>query len=264
MGSHQQSQTTQEHLIDLHCHMLPNLDDGCNLADSLAIAKKAVFEENIGHVVVTPKHLYPSSVNHPRDVETAVAQLRSALKKAEIPLKVYAGQEVLVTPQLGDNLDDLLGLDSSINYLLVDFPKDEVPDYVTGTFESLASHEVIPVIAHPELNHSFYRHPELLYQFILNGALAQLNASSLIGLAGRKIQRFAEALVTHGLVHIIASDIHASEKNLFNMRAAYFALDDLHYGFGPQFYQNSRQIINGLPINHEIELQFLKKSFWGY
>lgn len=264
MESHQQSQNAQEHLIDLHCHILPDLDDGCSLTDSLAIAKKAVFEENIGHIVATPKHFYPNFMNRAHDVAAAVVQLRSALKKAEIPLKVYAGQEVLITPQLGDNLNDLLGLDSGINYLLVDFPKDKVPDYVAGVFEDLFYHKVIPIIAHPELNHSFYRHPELLYQFILNGALAQLNTSSLIGLAGRKIQRFAEALVTHGLVHIIASDMHVSQKNDFNMRAAYFALDDLHYGFGPQFYQNSRQIINGLPINHEIELQSLQKSFWGY
>lgn len=244
--------TRKNSLVDLHCHILPGIDDGSkSLADSLTLARAAV-SEGIGYIVATPHHLDRHFVNHSADVRRAVADFQQALDQAQIPLTIFPGQEVHLNGDLAKRLPDLIGLDANMNYLLVEFPHEEVPQYAEELFFELSCQNITPIIAHPERNARIIKEPSLLYEFINNGALAQLTATSLVGGFGRKTKKFSEELITHGLVQIVASDAHMLKNRKFALREAYFALDDLDRSYGPIFYQNSRHIINGEPLNHPI------------
>ena len=101
-------------LIDLHCHLLPGIDDGSpDMATSLKLADDAV-NDGVSHAVVTPHHLNGRYVNHKADVIKATDEFQKALKEANIPLTVFAGQEVRVSGRVipAYDEDDLLFCDA--------------------------------------------------------------------------------------------------------------------------------------------------------
>lgn len=247
-------------LIDLHCHILPELDDGSkSVEESLKLAREAVAD-GIGYILATPHHLDRHYINHARDVQQAVDEFQDILNEQQIPLTIFAGQEVHLNGDLDERLDDLLGIDSALNYLLIEFPHGEVPEYATDLFFRLSLQGITPVIAHPERNAQIQKQPELLYQFIADGALGQLTSTSLIGTFGRKVQRFSEDLIEHGMVHVLSSDAHALPNREFKLREAFLELDRLDRNYGPQFYENAKHLLNGEPIDHRIDLTPIEKK----
>lgn len=247
-------------LIDLHCHILPELDDGSkSIEESLKLAHEAVAD-GIGYILATPHHLDRHYINHARDVQIAVDEFQGVLDEQQIPLTIFPGQEVHLNGDLAERLDDLLGIDSAMNYLLVEFPHEQVPEYATDLFFQLSLQGITPVIAHPERNAQIQKQPELLYQFIADGALGQLTSTSLIGTFGKKVQRFSEELIENGMVHVLSSDAHALPNREFKLREAFQALDRLDRSYGPQFYENAKHLLNGEPIEHRIELMPIEKK----
>ena len=144
--------------------------------------------------------------------------------------------------------------------MLVEFPHGEVPEYATDLFFRLSLQGITPVIAHPERNAQIQKQPELLYQFIADGALGQLTSTSLIGTFGKKVQRFSEDLIEHGMVHVLSSDAHALPNREFKLREAFLELDRLDRSYGPQFYENAKHLLNGEAIDHRIELTPIEKK----
>lgn len=249
-------------LVDLHCHILPGIDDGSpNLATSLELARSAV-SEGIGYILATPHHLDRQYVNHRAAVEQAVVNFQRELDLAKIPLTIFPGQEVHLNGDLLERLPDLLGLDESMHYMLVEFPHQEVPTYARELFFQLNCQDIIPVIAHPERNAQILKHPEILYDLETQGALAQLTATSLVGGFGKKLRKFSIELIKHGLVQVVASDAHALKNRKFALREAYLALDEINRDFGPIFFDNSKRLLNGEFMERQIPLQPISKSGW--
>ncbi len=108
-------------LIDLHCHLLPGLDDGSpSMETSLKLAQEAVAD-GVSHCLLTPHHLNGHYVNHKQDVIRATVAFQEALEEAQIPLTVFPGQEVRVSDRVLPALeaDDLLYVDEEGRYLLL-------------------------------------------------------------------------------------------------------------------------------------------------
>nr|WP_261805624.1 CpsB/CapC family capsule biosynthesis tyrosine phosphatase [Lapidilactobacillus luobeiensis] len=249
-------------LVDLHCHILPGIDDGSpDLATSLELAQTAV-REGIGYILATPHHLDRQYINHRADVEQAVTKFQHELDQAQIPLTIFAGQEVHLNGDLAKRLPDLLGIDENMHYMLVEFPHQEVPTYTKELFFQLNCQDIIPVIAHPERNAQILKQPEILYELETEGALAQLTATSLVGGFGKKLRKFSIDLVKHGLVQVVASDAHALKNRKFALREAYLALDEIDRDFGPIFFENSKHLLNGEILNQQISLQPIRKHSW--
>ena len=197
-------------MIDLHCHILPGLDDGAKTLDEALGMAGIAAEDGIETMVATP-HLFRGE--NPRDfgaVEEKRQELREALAARQIKLEVAPGAEVHIC----HNLVEELRMNRSrlvVNegrYMFVEFPPDHIYRGAQRLFFELMSAGVTPVIAHPERNSVFGRHPELLYDLVAQGALVQSNSGSLTGIhgsqAGGRVLRFMEL----NLVHFIASDGH--------------------------------------------------------
>ncbi|MGX6980265.1 tyrosine-protein phosphatase [Vagococcus elongatus] len=235
-------------MIDAHCHILPGRDDGVQTMDeALEMAQKAVAS-GITHILCTPHHNNGYFNNKSSDVIVAVAQLQEQLTAAEIPLILFEGQEV----RLSDDLmalyhqGQLLGTDLEDRYMLVELPSDDIPDYTFGVFQELLEGGITPVIVHPERHDFFVSDPNQLVPFLRMGVLTQMTAPSYTGQFGKTIEKTAELMLEHGMIHMLASDAHNITTRPFLLREAYEKLEE---NFGVEkvnkFERTAKAVING-------------------
>lgn len=140
-------------MIDMHNHVLSNLDDGPN-TDELAVELiEQAISEGITGIVATPHHLHPNFSNNINAIKSKVFDLQTILKQKELDIDLYYGQEIRITDQILTEIDEnkITGINGS-NYLLIEFPSNEVPVYTNKLFYELQTMGYIPIIAHPERN----------------------------------------------------------------------------------------------------------------
>ena len=252
-------------MIDIHCHILPGVDDGAqSLSDSLNMARKAV-EQGIHKIVATPHHLTSSYENPKRSIIDRVNQLNEALRKEKIDLEVLPGQEVRIHGEMveGYEAGDILPVNHT-PYVLVEFPSNHVPRYTERLFYDLQVNGLIPVIVHPERNQEIIEHPELLYQLVKKGAMTQITAASVCGDFGKKIKNFSLQLVDANLTHFIATDAHNTTNRTFKMREAY-GIIERKYGNELLYYfeENAALLIEGLTVYKEDPERIKKKKIFN-
>ena len=235
-------------LVDIHCHILPGIDDGSkDWGTSLKLAQDAVAD-GITHAVCTPHTLNGRYLNHKEDVIKLTEEYQQRLDAAGIPLTVFPGHEVRLSgglPQALDD-DDILFLDEDNTYMLLEFPSNAVPHYAKNMVYELTSRGIVPIVVHPERNNEILDNPELLQTFIEMGCLVQVTASSYTGIFGKKIEDCSRAFIKAGQCAFFASDAHDLPRREYQMKAA---LDKLAKEFGEskreEFINNARAVVNG-------------------
>lgn len=191
-------------MIDIHCHILPGIDDGsADMASSLEMAKMAA-RDGIRTIIATP-HL--GSVEYPKQklLET-LAHLNTELKNQQIPITVLFGAEVQshIALQVMDNFC-LAGS----SFMLVEFPHTYLPADVENLIYDLVTNKITPIIAHPERNSQVAREPWLLTSLIELGAKIQLTAESITGEQGITARQCSDYLLQNKQVHYIGTDSHS-------------------------------------------------------
>ncbi|HCI79618.1 MAG TPA: tyrosine protein phosphatase [Ktedonobacter sp.] len=200
-------------MIDIHLHILPGVDDGpATLQESLVLAQ-ALVQEGVQVVVATPH----SNDEYPRlpatEIRTRVNQLQHVLMQQGLPLHVFAGNEVLIRAGLVDEIR--AGRVATLNggrYLLLELWNTMWLPETEQVIFGLLSQGIVPIIAHPERYTTIQKDPSRLIALIRQGALAQLTASSVLGLHGSTVKRTAETLLKQGLIHFLASDAHGMHR----------------------------------------------------
>ena len=251
-------------MIDLHCHILPGVDDGADtLEDSLAMAEKAI-SQGITHILCTPHHRNGRYENGKESVIHSVALLQEELDRHNLDLTLLEGQEVRITGELLADLeaDNLLFTDLDDTYLLIEFPTMDVPAYTEQIFFELRALGKVPVIVHPERNAKLRENPDLLMPFLEMGCLAQLTAPSIVGVFGKSIQKMAKEMVERNLVQMVASDAHGVKKRTFYMKEAY---EIIRKENGKEkvamMQQVARDLVNGEPIKYPSVVTKKKRKF---
>lgn len=196
-------------MIDLHCHLLPGIDDGpATLEDSLALARAAAAAGTRA-IVATP-HIDHRWGVEPREVAGRVDEMRRALGEAGIELDVHAGGEIALT-RLAD-LDpeqlDAVRLGGG-PYMLLECPHQPTAGSDFHTFvHRMRDRGESVLLAHPERSPAFRRNVDSLAGLVERGVLTSITASSLLGTFGGSVREFSLRLLTDGLVHNVASDSH--------------------------------------------------------
>lgn len=251
--------------VDLHCHLLPNLDDGSpSMAASLELARDAVAD-GVSHALVTPHHLNRRYVNHKETVMQSTSDFQAALNEAGIDLTVFPGQEVHLSNKILAALDqdDILFADEGGRYMLLELPSNEVPHYTKSMIYQLQSRGITPVIVHPERNNELVAHPERLADLLELGCLSQITASSYLGTFGKDVERAARLMVNAGQGTVMASDAHVMEKRDYELGAAMRRLaKDFGRKVAGDYQQNAKDILNGDPVRMTWEPIKQKKRFW--
>ncbi len=193
-------------MVDIHCHILPALDDGArNEAVSIEMARMAV-EDGITHVVAAPH----SNYRYKFDPEV------NQQKRDELQKMIGASPAILLGCDFHlsyENLEDLRVNPgrytiNGLQYLLVEFADSGVPPSIDRVFFDLVSRKLIPIITHPERNPLLSRDLHQLQKWIGAGCFVQVTAGSFLGRFGKHAQKFAMSLLRHNMVHFIASDAH--------------------------------------------------------
>ena len=198
-------------MLDLHCHILPGLDDGAqDLSVSLEMAALAA-STGVTHIFATPHcntHNEQKNFRSPALIDAYYA-LQRALDEAGIPLRILSGAEVLARGRFTQHLQagDFMTLNGS-RYLLVEFYFDESPDYMERCLAAAEAEGLIPVVAHPERYFAVQNAPDLAQRWAEAGRVLQLNKGSLLGQLGEGAYETAALLLRRGAVSVIATDAH--------------------------------------------------------
>ena len=252
-------------MIDIHCHILPGIDDGAkDLNDSFEMARQAQ-SQGITRIVASPHHKNGSFDNNFQDILTEVNLLNKELKREGIDIEILPGQEVRIYGEMEEDLDvDLLTVNNSGVYMLIEFPSSHLPRYANKLLFDLQLKGIVPIIVHPERNREIMEDPSKLYRLIKEGSLSQVTASSVTGRMGKKIKKFSLDLLSHNLAHFIASDSHNTTTRPFDLREAYETVEkELGTSMRYQVQENPEEMVQGRMISKDIPERIKKKKLLG-
>jgi protein-tyrosine phosphatase len=194
-------------LCDLHCHLLPGLDDGPATLDETLETARAQVRAGVERVVCTPHSSPGMSVSAAR-MHERVAEVRAALAEHGIPLAIETGAEVAMTRLPDLDAAELAALAlAGGGWILLEAPTAAAFP-VERAVEEVHDQGLGVVLAHPERCRVFQEDPARLRLLVDRGARVSITASALTGSFGRTPRACAEALVAEGLVHNAASDAH--------------------------------------------------------
>jgi protein-tyrosine phosphatase len=213
-------------LIDLHTHILHDLDDGARtLEDALEMARAAVAE-GVRVMAATPHGSSSNSWNQSRYsvplLRERLAELRAALAEAGLALEVVPGTELYGEPGVVERLraGELLAYEG-VRALLLEFPLNIARGAAEQLIFALQLEGYRVVVAHPERYRFVQDDPNVLLPLVERGALMQLTGDALLGRQGERLRHLAEQLLAHGLIQLIASDAHGPHfDRLPNLGAA--------------------------------------------
>jgi protein-tyrosine phosphatase len=198
-------------MIDLHCHMLPGIDDGApDEATSLEMARIAVAD-GIETTACTP-HIYPGLYeNDSAGIKARIKSLQGRLFEEGIALKLTIGADAHLTPELLGRLK--AGTAPSLaggRYFLLEPPHTVAPPRFSESMFDFVAAGYVPVLTHPERLSWIKQHYAVFVALVKTGVWMQITAGSLNGRFGGAAKYFGEKMLDEGLVHILATDAHST------------------------------------------------------
>lgn len=252
-------------MIDLHCHLLPGLDDGPLTWDEALQMARAAQAQGVRAVVATPHHANGLFRTPAAVVQESVDRFNRFLRQHQVPLPVLPGQEIRIHAELLDELDQghLLTLGGS-RYLLLELPPGEwKQNALMELFHELKLLGYIPVIAHPERHPYLVKHSSRMAEFASFGVLGQLTAHSVLGKYGGAIRRCALHMCREGMVHLLASDAHRPRLRGYALDAALRTIErEVGGEFAERLVDNSRRVLNNEAIDAADQLRKQRKAWF--
>ncbi len=245
-------------MIDLHCHILPFVDDGAdNAAVACAMAEYTLLS-GVGTIVATPHCNLRGARGNYRSEASAngLAMFRALLRQHRIPLRVLPGAEVFAHMTGFPELlrDKRLPTLNNSRYLLTEFNFTSSGETMTHLLELISAQGYVPVVAHPERYAAVQEDHDLAAYWFSRGYLLQLNKGSILKRLGKEAYHTALFLLRSGLVDVIASDGHDMELRTPGFRSLLPTLNTLC----PLKYcqillqSNPEKIIRDLPVRHKV------------
>lgn len=222
---------------------------------SLEMARIAAAD-GIQQLIATP-HVMKGAFENTKEAILAITRdFNHKLKQENIDLLVMPGAEYYFEPDLAERAarGELLTLNDTGRYILVEFSSAFIPDYAESILYDLQIQGMTPVIAHPERNQVLSSNPQILAKLVEHGMLAQVTVSSITGLFGKGAQKSAFKLIEARLIHLVVSDAHSTRGRTPQLSPAYKILSQ-KYGnkYAHQIMiSNPRQIIVGLDLAAQV------------
>jgi protein-tyrosine phosphatase len=250
---------------DVHCHLLPGIDDGPKDWDETLSMARLAAADGIGTVVATPHQLgrYESNSTHRIRALTAEAQQRVAA--AGIPLTILPGADVRVHEDLPGLVRqrEVLTVADRRTHLLVELPHNQLLP-LGEVIYALQGEEICCILSHPERNGRLVQNPAAVRPWVQQGCLVQVTAGSITGHLGRDAQRTSRWLLEEQLVHLIATDAHDSRRRPPCLSKSY---DLVCRCVGPElahklFISNPKSVASGNAV--EVPLPLSRSLIWGW
>lgn len=236
-------------MIDVHAHILPGLDDGPTSIEEAVTILRDSSKKGIHKIIATP-HIFEGNNSDIKDMKAKIKTLNQISKEEGLNILVLPGAEYLITDDLAKKAanGDIITLANS-SYILIELPLDEIPENSFNVFFDLVLLGFNPIIAHPERCRAIIDKPMILFDLIKKGVFAQLNAGSILGKYGPRIQETAETLIKSRLYHVIGSDLHSSRKRKQMQPEAIAYLKKFDTEMTDIFEKNAEKILENIYLS---------------
>ncbi|MGE7672604.1 tyrosine-protein phosphatase [Lysinibacillus sp. NPDC094403] len=250
-------------MIDIHTHILFDIDDGPKTEEESLLMLKQAVKEGITEIISTSHALNPHFDADYSTVQTKLKHLRELIEQNEIPLTLHSGHEIRINDQMVNLLNHKqLHVLANSNYVLIELPSNIVPTYTKDMIIALKASGYTPIIAHPERNLAIAKNPSKLESLIREGAFTQITAGSLAGHFGKAIQKLSLNLIRANYVHTYGSDAHNLTTRPYHFQEGLYYLErKKQLDAIDILLENNYRIINNQPIIM-LELAEIKRDKW--
>lgn len=245
-------------MIDLHSHIIPNVDDGsASIKETLQILYYMEIK-GVKTAAATPHYPLYNTSNFKEKIKAKVENIRKEAKKNNLNLNIVLGAEIMYTERLPKLYyeDKLLTLNNT-DYILLEFRMGEEPRKLAEVVHDLKSMGLKIIIAHPERYFYVQKDHTILYKWIEDYNLKlMLNSSSLNGSHGSQAEKTAVKMLEQGLCHLMASDTHGRDNRPFTLDNGLQKAEDIRYGSKDFFSKNAESVLE----NKELKSLEIKRE----
>lgn len=238
--------------LDIHCHVLPGVDDGSkNMEMSLNMLDYA-YNEGIRAMILTP-HYHGGYVETDRQViDNTFATLKQLSAERHPDLKLFIGNEIYYYPSITEWIEEgRVHTLADSDYVLLEFSTVVEKREIIEAIKNVSSYGCYPVLAHVERYDCLVRDPDIIEDLISRGALIQVNSRSFTGEGGSRIKRFLKKLLKEEWIHFIGTDAHSMGSRKPEMtECAEYILRKCDPDYAASIlYANAINIVNNKPLN---------------
>lgn len=235
-----------EGYIDMHCHILPGVDDGAKNVAEMEAMLRIAYKEGIRCIIATP-HYHPKRGKESQEVlvRRAIA-LREKAHEIDKNFRIYLGTEIYFGQDIIQKLKDkqILSMNRR-NYVLVEFSVSESFSYIQQSLQQIQFSGFEVILAHVERYQCLTKNPELAMQLWEMGIHLQINAGSICGDSGRKIKKFVLQLMDEDLVFCVGTDAHGAKNRPPHMKKA---AENVQKKYGKEyarriFFSNAKEML---------------------
>jgi protein-tyrosine phosphatase len=238
----------RDFVIDIHCHLLPEVDDGPKSWDVAVEMCRISAADGITHAVATPH----ANDRYAYDRGYLAGLLSQLQEKTRPGLQLTLGCDFHLSYE---NLELVLEAPHNYtigetNYLLIELSNYSVPTSLAECFTRLGDRGLTPILTHPERNPILQQSPQRVLEWAEQGCLVQVTASALTGSWGERPEIVARWLLDRAGVHVLASDAHDTRRRVPNLSSGRAIAEKL---VGAEYANalvdgNPRAIVEGTPI----------------
>ncbi len=200
-------------MIDIHSHIMFDVDDGSPDLDTSLDYLKFMSEEGIKGVILTP-HYMKGFYDNTAEIQNVKFQiLKDAVQRENINIELYRGAEIFLSEDIHlDVIKENLTLNNT-NYILMETSMNGFPNGLLDIYYILVKQGYKPILAHPERYTEFINNPYAVEDLIHRNIYMQINTGSLLGGYGKKIQDTAWEMIYNGYAHFLGSDTHCHTQD---------------------------------------------------
>lgn len=198
-------------MIDIHTHLIPNVDDGAKNLEVTFEALKEAEKAGFTDIILTSHYMTDYYETKKDELVFWKENLQKILESKNEKIKLHSGMEIYISEEIDKLMkqEKLLTLAGS-RYILMELPMNTTVNYLDHVIYFLETIGLKLIIAHPERYISVQEKPELVKEYIKKGCLMQCNYGSILGNYGKQVKNTMKYLLKNNLVHFVASDCHKS------------------------------------------------------
>ena len=250
-------------MTDIHSHILFDIDDGSkNLDMTLDMIKNAV-KDGTKKIVATPHYCINYAEVPFYEVVKRVENLRQIIKENQIDIELFYGQEVYMSKYIVEQYNEnKIGTINDTKYMLVELPLREIENDTLDMIYELQIKGIKIILAHPERYVPVINNPYIINDYVKEGLFFQMNAGSICGQFGKKVEKTADILLKNNIYSFIGSDAHDNIKRTTGLSKAINTIDKKKYIDTKLFFENAENMLRDKEVQHPSIIVPKKKYFF--
>jgi protein-tyrosine phosphatase len=196
--------------IDIHCHIIPHVDDGAQSSTQAMKMISIAYENGIRTMIATPHYEVGRYDDNAEDIKKNYEKITGLVKQKYPDFTIHLGNEIFYSYGVVDALEEgKIFTMAGSRYVLVEFSPNDKYSHIRGAINELVNNGYIPIIAHCERYEEVMADSDNVEELVDAGAYIQINAHTVAGKFGRGIRKKVLKLIKDNLVHFIGTDAHS-------------------------------------------------------